>query len=231
MSFTLVFTIRKPSFSVACLVSVSAPDYHYPGKACIGGSVNLLQTLTMLIAMLGNDTPLHVAVLFVQDQIALTLINDFGCDTTITGGLGRSLLHKACQGGSVSLVRALILEHNADINAKDNKGQTPLHVAAFCGQDEVALNLIDEFGCDTTVTGGLGRSLLHSACCGGSVNLVRTLLLEHNANVDANDDKNDTPLHVAAWSGHDRVALTLINELGCDNRHRWLKQIFAAQRM
>ena len=141
---------------------------------------------------------LHMAALCGKDEVTLTLINEFGCDTKVRGALGRSLLHSACGGGSVSLVRTLIhernadinarddnkcqhwvvvrtliREYNADVNARDDNNDTPLHVAALCGKDEVALTLINEFGCDTKVRGALGRSLLHKACEGGSVSLVR----------------------------------------------------------
>ena len=87
-----------------------------------------------------------------------------GCDTKVKGKFGRSLLHHACGGGNVSLVRKLILEHKADVNARDDENNTPLHVAAFCGKEEVVLALINEFGCDTKVKGKFGRSLLHHAC-------------------------------------------------------------------
>ena len=72
-----------------------------------------------------------MAALSGKDEVALTLINEFGCDTKVRGALGRSLLHSACNGGSVNLVRTLIREHNADINARDDENNTPLHVAAF----------------------------------------------------------------------------------------------------
>ena len=94
--------------------------------------------------------------------MALALINEFGCDTSIKGFNGRSLLHSACQGGSVSLVRTLIQEHNADTNAESNdQNNTPLHIAASNGKEEVALALINEFGCDTSIKGFNGWSLLH----------------------------------------------------------------------
>lgn len=37
-------------------------------------------------------------------EVALSLINEFHCDTHATGNLGRSLLHEACEGGSVRLL-------------------------------------------------------------------------------------------------------------------------------
>ena len=70
------------------------------------------------------------------------------------------MLHYACLGDNISLVRTLISDHNADVNALDDN-DTPLHVAALCGKEEVALMLINEFGCDTNVKGALG-SILHA---------------------------------------------------------------------
>ena len=77
-----------------------------------------------------NDTPLHVAVLNGNEQFALSLLNEFGYDINIRGCFGRSLLHRECRGGNVSLVQSF---HNADINILDDENYTPLHVAIIYG--------------------------------------------------------------------------------------------------
>ena len=108
--------------------------------------------------------------------------------------MGRSLLHNACKGGNVNLVKTLIREHKADVYALDDENNTPLHVASLSGKEEVVLSLITDFKCDISAKGVMGRSLLHNACNGGNVNLVKTLIREHKADVDALDDENNTPL-------------------------------------
>ena len=82
-----------------------------------------------------SNTPLHVAALCGKDEVALALIKEFNCNTSVKGSFGRSLLHNACAGGNVSLVETLIPKHKADVDARDDQSNTPLHVAAFSGFD------------------------------------------------------------------------------------------------
>ena len=192
--------------------------------ACQGGNVSLVQTLILkykadITARDDQDntcTPLHVAAYCGKADVALCLIDEFGCDPNVQGNFGKSLLHLACEGGNVSLVKTLIRNHKADVTACDDQDDTPLHVAAYCGKADVALCLIDEFGFDPNVKGTTGKSLLHIACQGGNVSLVKTLIRNHKADVTAHDYQDDTPLHVAAYSGKADVALCLIDEFGCD---------------
>ena len=167
------------------------------------------RTALMLAARSGDD---EIGNVLIAQAVLCGQLSSLGlkCKT------GRTALHYACQGGSVSLFQTLIREHKADVNVRDDKNDTPLNVAGFCGKAEVALSLINEFGCDPNVRGQFGRSVLHDACQGGSVSLVQTLIREHKADANDRDDDNNTPLNVAAFSGKSDIALSLINEFGCD---------------
>ena len=69
----------------------------------------------------------------------LTLVKDFGCDPTVKGQFGQSLLHNACQSGNVSLVQTLIHDFKADVTARDDNYNLPIHIAASKGNEEVVL--------------------------------------------------------------------------------------------
>ena len=168
-----------------------------------------------------NNTSLHLAAQAGEEDTAIALINEFNCSTAVKKGWrSRTLLHNACKGGCLNLVRTLIRDHNADVNARDDHNITPLHLAAQAGKEDIAIALINEFSCSTSVKGWSGRTLLHSSCQGGCFNLVRILIRDHKADVNARDDRNNTPLLLVASCLKETVALALINEFGCDKNAR-----------
>ena len=147
------FKSSSPSADSDSDFTSSSPDLHCADAdfltqlecACREGKATLVRTLIREhkadVCVLNESDTLSVAALYGKEEVALMLINEFGCDTNVKGALGGSLLHLACLGGNVSLVRTLISDHNTDVNALDNNNDTPLHVAAVCGKEEVALML------------------------------------------------------------------------------------------
>ena len=67
-------------------------------------------------------TPLCLACCCGKSEIAMCLIEEFGCDPKVRGHRNRTLLHFACYGGSLQLVQTLIQKYNAgiDINSRDD---------------------------------------------------------------------------------------------------------------
>ena len=63
-----------------------------------------------------------------------------------------TLLHSACESGSLSLVKYLI-EDKIDFSYRDDISMTPLHYAAFCGHRPVSLVrlLVENYLCDPDV--------------------------------------------------------------------------------
>jgi ankyrin repeat protein len=56
-----------------------------------------------------------------------TTLHDACEEQGLSAGMSIPSLHKACSEGSVSLVRTLILKHNAHVSARDDNNDTPLH--------------------------------------------------------------------------------------------------------
>ena len=191
--------------------------------ACASGNISLVKTLICDFRANitprddGKNLPIHLAaVVFNGKEVVLSLLKEFGCDPTVKGQFGRTLLHNACCSGNVSLVRALINDFKADITARDYNKELPIYLAAFTGKKEVVITLIKEFGCDPTVKGRFGMSLLHNACYSGNVGLVRALIRDFKADITARDDDKNLPINVAALTGKGEVVITLIKEFGCD---------------
>ena len=136
----------------------------------------------------------------------------------VRGMTNRSLLHAACDGGSINLVQILIEEFHSDVNDVSDLCYTPLHTAAGAGKLEAVLLLINKYKCDPNMRGYIGKSLLHFACGkqAGNVSLVRTLIGDYNADINSQDNNGNTPLAVAAYSGQGACALILIKEYGAD---------------
>ena len=190
-------------------------------NTCEGGCLNLVRTLIrdhnadVNARDDCNTTPLHLAARAGKEDIAIALINEFSCSTSVKGWSRRTLLHNACEGGCLNLALTLIRHHNADVHARDYRNDTPLHLAAQAGEEDIAIALINEFSCSTSVKGWLSRTLLHSACKGGCLNLVRTLIRDHNADINAQDRYKDTPFHLAVQECKEDIAIALINEFSC----------------
>ncbi|OAQ28998.1 ankyrin [Linnemannia elongata AG-77] len=55
--------------------------------------------------------------------------------------LGMTMLHWACDRGSLKKVKLLVETYNVDVNALDDEGSTPLHYACLSGWPELATYL------------------------------------------------------------------------------------------
>ena len=81
-----------------------------------------------------NDTPLHEAAANGKEDVALALINEFGCDTNARDWRGWTFLHTACSWGKANIVKSAGTCISPLV--QDNDGDTPLHIASCRGYRE-----------------------------------------------------------------------------------------------
>ena len=164
-----------------------------------------------------NNAPIHRAAAMGHIDIIDMLVADFGCDPTIRGYQGRSLLHFACGSGNTKFVRIVVQRKFIDpVNDRDACGRTPLHIAALSGHEKIIDILIDIFNCPVDYQDGGVHTPLHLACISGHMNVVKLLVLKHGANLNACNFQNDLPLHQAVQFGHTNVVIALIEDFNCN---------------
>lgn len=100
----------------------------------------------------------------VEDLLHLVqLVQQNPSFTHMVGPTGETLLHFACQYGSIDVVKILI-GYGLDINAQNHLQQTPLQISIESGNFDCAHLLID-YGCDYNATDFRGDTPLMCALC------------------------------------------------------------------
>ncbi|XP_048251613.1 serine/threonine-protein phosphatase 6 regulatory ankyrin repeat subunit C-like [Haliotis rufescens] len=94
----------------------------------------------------GQDlrTPVMMAALKGHGQLYEYLADEGKCDLTGVDDNGDTILHLACQGGSVQIVKHLMSSKLLDINHRGQYGKTPLMIAACRGNRDMFQLLLSQ---------------------------------------------------------------------------------------
>ncbi|XP_048247108.1 ankyrin repeat domain-containing protein 50-like isoform X1 [Haliotis rufescens] len=128
--------------------------------------------------------------------------------------LGNSILHLACLGGDMKIVKYVLSQNMADINSKNQNGETPVMLAALQGQKQLLLFLLGQHA-DMSPLDNAGNNILHLACCGGNIEVVNYVLLQNIVHIDSRGREGKTPAMMAAEKGRKSV-LDLLKSNGAD---------------
>ncbi|XP_048246396.1 ankyrin repeat domain-containing protein 17-like [Haliotis rufescens] len=198
--------------------NLSAMDYkgnnmlHY---ACSGSSVYIVRYLLRQkvadIESRGEDgvTPVMVATKNGQKEV-FDFLRGKGCNLSVVDELDNTVLHAACCGDSVYIVRYLLSNKIVDIERRGEDGLTPVMVAAMKGQTEVFDELVRN-GCDLSVVDDLGDNILHNACYSDNVSIVTDILSQKLVDINSKGYDGNTPLMVAAQEGNKKVFDLLVS--------------------
>ncbi|XP_046546810.1 ankyrin repeat domain-containing protein 50-like [Haliotis rubra] len=136
-----------------------------------------------------------------------------GADLSLKDTSNNNILHMACRGGCVEIVRRVISDNISGINSTGSNGRTPLMVAAERGHTTV-IGVLKQHGCDLSVTDADRNNLLHIACLGGHDETVLHVLSLDLFDINCRGKGGRTPLMVAALAGNRQVFDVLVRKGG-----------------
>ena len=113
---------------------------------------------------------------------------------------GVNCLHIAALNGHLDLCKALMKEHNFDVNMADHRGLTALHFSATSGSYELVKLFVDK-GTDIHLKTENGMNCLHIASHHGHLNLCKILINKYEFDLHMADNDGLTSLHYSAKIG------------------------------
>ncbi|XP_071095477.1 putative ankyrin repeat protein RF_0381 [Haliotis cracherodii] len=189
--------------------------------ACEGGNVDIVKyVLKQNIVDINskNDeelTPAMVAARWGHKEVFDLLISE-GADLTYVSEDDENILHLACYGGNVDIVKYVLKQNMLDLNSKDDDDWTPAMMAISGGHRDILYLLVRE-GANLTQRNYEHRNVLHVACTSKQIKITKYLIT--NTTVDINSESNDgtTPVMLAALQGLGEVFDLLVSK-GADLR-------------
>lgn len=127
-----------------------------------------------------------------------------GADLSLVDNLGNNILHCACIGGNVQIVKYLLSQAMLDINGVGFHHKTPLAIAARYKHIDVVELLVKE-GADVTRIDDFGNNVLHCACIGGDVKTVKYVLSHGLTDINARNKIGKTAADLARDKGYREV--------------------------
>ena len=128
-----------------------------------------------------------------------------------------TLMHDACQGGHLDIVKYLH-QLNFDHNSKDVHHLTPLHHACQAGHLHI-VQYLEQLGCNQNARDEEQRTPLHHACLNGHVSVVKHLCkyspISIRNDLWVKDEHELYPLDCAWQNGHHEVVNYLITHQHC----------------
>ncbi|XP_067667463.1 ankyrin repeat domain-containing protein 50-like [Haliotis asinina] len=187
--------------------------------ACYGGQIAIVKRVLSLDIVDINSrghygrTCVMVAAYRGKMDLLKYLVKQGG-DMSLLDKTCDSILHIACRGGHVEMVKYIISQDIVDINSKGRDGRTVGMVAAQFGYRNI-FDLCACAGCNLLAADAVGNNILHVAILGGQRGMVKHVLAERLVNINSRGMNAKTPIMVAAIEGQ-REVFDLVMSKGGD---------------
>jgi len=144
-----------------------------------------------------------------------------GVNPNVRDKAGFTPLHYAAEKGDESIVMALLLHPNIEVNSKTNTGKTPLLLASENGHGKVVNELLKS-GADVNIVDNWESSALIWSAANSHSDIVSELLKIDGINLDLQDDGGYTALMYAVIYGNETIVKMLL-EAGADLKLKTLE--------
>ncbi|XP_067653192.1 ankyrin-3-like [Haliotis asinina] len=186
--------------------------------ACVGGNDKLVNFILMQnnVDINGRTikgmTPVMLAAYYGKREVFDILVRKRVHLSEVEFD-GKNILHLACEGKNVEIVKHILMLHIVDINSRFSD-MTPLLLTVKY-QTRHMSHLLLESGADPSLVNRDGDNVLHLACKRGYVEIVKHVLKLHTLNINCRGSKGRTPLLLAVEYNRYNV-FELLLESGAD---------------
>ncbi|XP_067660111.1 putative ankyrin repeat protein RF_0381 [Haliotis asinina] len=187
--------------------------------ACQGGNVEIVKVIITSNAVYinsrekGGSIPVMSAAR-AGHKAVFDILVEAGADLSLVNNNKETILHVACQGGNVEIVKVIITSNAVYINSREKGGSIPVMSAARAGHKAV-FDILVEAGADLSQVTNKEETIFHMACVGGNVEIIKCLMTHGIVDIDSRDRKGWTPVMHAVNAGH-KEAFDVLVEAGAD---------------
>ncbi|XP_046545519.1 putative ankyrin repeat protein RF_0381 [Haliotis rubra] len=174
--------------------------------SCRGGDEKIVKYIIKLNVVdinskqLGGKTAVSLAAAS-GNRAAFDNLVEMRADLLAVDVLGNSVLHLACQGGNMDIVKYAVKQNIVDINSRRADGRTPASIAAVSGHSALFQYLV-KVGADMSVVDVYGDNILHSSSAGGNMDIVKYVCKQNIVDINTKAAFGETPASIAATYGH-----------------------------
>ena len=189
-------------------------------QACLCGHFQLVRKLVSQYTLnvnsrdIDQNAPICLAAQRGHGKIAIHLIEVYCISPVVTFKDDTTLLHYACEGGNLDLVRTLIMDYDMDMYKENKHGQSPLSIAMKNHHSKMVQALFEQKMISSIKCPRGDKTILHYASEVGDLGLVRTLALVtgNDLDLDSKDRYGNTPLSMAMKHHHRNMVHSLLLE-------------------